>query len=532
MAIQIAGNQVKAGAIDTTQLADDSIDANKLDLSQNYLFTGLLQAQTPSNNADVATKSYVDGIVGNGVFWKEPCEVATTVAVNISNPGTSTFDGVSISSGDRVLVRAQGNDDKAENGIYVFNGSSSAMTRATDADSAQELQSAAVFINSGSTFSDQAFVETETIGTLGVDDVDFVRFSGLGIVEAGTALSKSSDTLNVNFDGSSIDVNGSDQLIVKALGVTNAMLAGSIEAGKLAGSIGDAKLNQLTTANKVAGSAVQLNGSGGLENSSGLKIADLGVSNAMLAGSITAAKLAGSIGDDKLNQLTTADKVAGSAVQLADGGGLTDATGLKIDASGVTNAMLAGSIADSKLNQLTTADKVAGSAVQLAGSGGLEDSSGLQISTGGVSNAMLAGSIADSKLLQITAANKVAGSAVQLNGSGGLEDNAGLRIEAGGIVESMIGNEEVSSSKLDFEPTTDFLTTNGSTTAFALSSSVPDGFDDVLVIRNGLVLDRVESSPADADEYTSSISNGTCTVTFGAAPASSDKVRVKYFGLK
>ena len=68
----------------------------------------------------------------------------------------------------------------------------------------------------------------------------------------------------------------------------------------------------------------------------------------MLAGSITAAKLAGSIGDDKLNQLTTADKVAGSAVQLATGGGLTDATGLKIDAAGVTNAMLAGSIADSK----------------------------------------------------------------------------------------------------------------------------------------------------------------------------------------
>ena len=532
MAIQIAGNQIKAGAVDTSQLANDSIDANKLDLSQNYLFTGLLQAQTPSNNADVATKAYVDGIVGNGVFWKEPCEVATTANVNLSNPGTSTFDGVSISSGDRVLVRAQSAGSEADNGIYVFNGSSSAMTRATDADSAEELQSAAVFVNSGSTFADQAFVETESISTLGTDDVLFVRFSGLGIVEAGTALSKSSDTLNVNVDDSSIGVDGSDQLYIKDLGVTNAMLAGSIEAGKLAGSIGDSKLNQITSANKVAGSAVQLNGSGGLENSSGLKISDLGVSNAMLAGSITAAKLAGSIGDDKLNQIVTADKVAGSAIQLAASGGLTDATGLKIDAAGVTNAMLAGSIADSKLNQIATANKVAGSAVQLNGSGGLEDSTGLQISAGGVSNAMLAGSIADSKLLQITSANKVAGSAVQLNGSGGLEDSSGLKISAGGVVEAMIGDQQISSAKLKFEPTTDFLTTNGNDTSFALSSSVPDGFDDVLVIRNGLVLDRVESSPADADEYTSSISNGTCTVVFGAAPASSDKVRVKYFGLK
>ena len=86
----------------------------------------------------MATKAYVDGIVGNGVFWKEPCEVATTANVNLSNPATDTFDGVQISSGDRILVRAQSAGSEADNGIYVFNGSSSAMTRATDADSAQE----------------------------------------------------------------------------------------------------------------------------------------------------------------------------------------------------------------------------------------------------------------------------------------------------------------------------------------------------------------------------------------------------------
>ena len=532
MAIQIQGNQVKNLAIDTAQLANDSIDADKLDLSANYVFTGQLRAQTPSNAADVTTKAYVDGIVGNGIFWKEPCEVATVANVNLSNPGTSSFDGVSISSGDRVLVRAQSSGSEADNGIYVFNGSSSAMTRATDADTAEELQSAAIFVNSGSTFSDQAFVETQTISSLGSDDVAFVRFSGLGIVDAGVALAKSGDTLNVQIDDSSIEVNGSDQLQVKASGITNAMLAGSIEAGKLAGSIGDGKLNQITSANKVAGSSVQLNGSGGLENSSGIKISDLGVTNAMLAGSITAAKLAGSIGDDKLNQIVTADKVAGSSVQLAGSGGLTNATGLKIDAAGVTNAMLAGSIADSKLNQITTSNKVAGSSVQIAGSGGLEDDSGLKISAGGVSNAMLAGSIADSKLLQVTSANKIAGSALQLNGSGGLENSSGIKISAGGVVEAMIGDEQISSAKLKFEPTTDFLTTNGNDTSFTLTSSVPTGFDDVIVVRNGLVLDRVMSSPSDADEYTSSLSGNTCTVVFGAAPAASDKVRIRYFGLK
>ena len=58
MAIQIAGNQIKSGAVDTSQIADAAIEAAKLDLSDNFTFTGFLRASTPSNDADVATKSY------------------------------------------------------------------------------------------------------------------------------------------------------------------------------------------------------------------------------------------------------------------------------------------------------------------------------------------------------------------------------------------------------------------------------------------------------------------------------------------
>jgi len=56
---------------------------------------------------------------------------------------------------------------------------------------------------------------------------------------------------------------------------------------------------------------------------------------------------------------------------------------LAIGSGKVTNAMLSGSIADSKLNQITTASKVAGSAVQLATNGGLEDSTGLKVKLDG-----------------------------------------------------------------------------------------------------------------------------------------------------
>lgn len=529
MAIQIASNQLKNGAVNTTQIADAAITAGKIDLSDNFTFSGYLRAATPSNAADVATKSYVDGIVGSGVYWKEPAQVASTANVSLSNPGTSTFDNVVISSGARVLIHQQ--SSASENGIYVFNGSGSAMTRASDCDSASEINGASLFVTDGDTYADQAFVQTATVSTLGSDSVSWVRFSGLGQVTAGNGLAKSGDTLSVNVDGSSLEIV-SDALQVASGGISNDMLAGSISADKLAGNIGDSLLSTITTAGKVSGSAVQLNGLGGLANASGLKINDLGVTNAMLAGSIA---------DSKLNQITTASKVAGSAVQLAAGSGLADSSGLKIDALGVTDAMLAGSISatklagsipDSKLNQITTASKVAGSAIQLAASSGLADNTGLGIATGGVSNDMLAGSIADSKLNQITTASKVAGSAVQLASSGGLENNSGLGIATDGIVSTMIEANAVSSAKINFEPTRETLSTNGSTTAFALSTSVPDGFDDVFVFRNGLFLDRVASNPSGTDEYTSSINAGTCTITFGSAPQSNDKVVVKYFGLK
>ena len=472
MAIQIAGNQIKSGAVDTSQIADSAIEAVKLDLSDNFVFTGQLRAQSPSNDADVVIKSYVDGLVGSGVYWKEPAKVASVADINLPNPGTSSFDNFTVSSGARILVKDQTNAD--ENGVWIFNGSSSAMTRAPDCNSAAELNGAALFVTDGDTHADAAFVQTATIATLDTDDVVWVQFSGLGQVTAGNGLSKAGDTLSVNVDGSGIEINGSDQLRLKDGGVSNDKLAGSISADKLAGSIGDGKLSTITSSNKVAGSAVQLNGNGGLANSSGLKIDDAGVSNAMLAGSI----------------------------------------------------------ADSKMLQITTSDKVAGSAVQLAGSGGLEDSTGLKISDGGVSAAMLAGSIPDSKLSQITSASKVAGSAVQLATGGGLENSSGLKIEDNGVESVMIGANQVTSAKINFEPTRQTLSTNGNDTSFTLSDSVPAGFDDVFVFRNGLFVDRVASNPSGQDEFTSTVNSGTCTIVFGSAPASTDKVVVKYFGLK
>ncbi|MGY8867653.1 MAG: ATP-binding cassette domain-containing protein, partial [Methylophagaceae bacterium] len=63
-------------------------------------------------------------------------------------------------------------------------------------------------------------------------DLDVTQFSGAGQINAGAAMSKTGNQLDVEVDGSSIEVN-SDALRVKALGVTDAMLSGSISSAKL-----------------------------------------------------------------------------------------------------------------------------------------------------------------------------------------------------------------------------------------------------------------------------------------------------------
>ena len=63
----------------------------------------------------------------------------------------------------------------------------------------------------------------------------------------------------VQVDDSSIEI-ASGTLNVKALGVTNAMLAGSITAAKLAGSIPDSKLNTISTAGKVDLNSLEIDG--------------------------------------------------------------------------------------------------------------------------------------------------------------------------------------------------------------------------------------------------------------------------------
>jgi hypothetical protein len=126
---------------------------------------------SPSSSGDAASKSYVDSLV-EGLAWKDSCRVATQANLNLSSPG-ATIDGITMASQDRVLVRAQ--STASENGIYVWNGSAVAVTRALDASTFAELEQAVTTVEEG-TSAAATYRQDQVNGTIGSSTISWVSF--------------------------------------------------------------------------------------------------------------------------------------------------------------------------------------------------------------------------------------------------------------------------------------------------------------------------------------------------------------------
>lgn len=168
----------------------------------------------PSASTDLVTLQYLQNFL-KGIDWKESVRAASTGNLNLASPGAS-IDGVSMSSGDRVLVKDQ--TTGSENGIYIWNGAASAMTRATDADANAEVTAGmAVFVSEGTANGDKAFVLTTNDPiTIGSTALVFTQFGGGSLPTAGAGLTLSGSTLNVGA-GAGITVNADDVAVDPAV---------------------------------------------------------------------------------------------------------------------------------------------------------------------------------------------------------------------------------------------------------------------------------------------------------------------------
>ena len=211
----------------------------------------------PTQAQNAATKAYVDA-VKTGLNVKDSAKLATTAALAASTyangssgvgatltanaNGALSIDSVAVSTSDRVLIKDQA--DAAQNGIYTVTntggaGAAFVLTRATDADTGAELPGGTfIFVTQGTNNADNGFTFTHNgTPTMGTTDLTVAQFSGAGQIDAGAGLTKSGNTLAVQVDDSSIEIN-SDTLRVKASGITNAMLAGSIDlTAKVTGTL-------------------------------------------------------------------------------------------------------------------------------------------------------------------------------------------------------------------------------------------------------------------------------------------------------
>ena len=172
----------------------------------------------PTQAQDAATKAYVDA-VKQALDIKDSVRLATTGNITIAsdlNVG-DTIDGETLADGDRVLVKNQ--SSAGENGIYIAGATP---VRAADANTAAELTGGTfVFVEEGTANGDNGYVFTHngTPETFGTTAMPVVQFSGAGQIVAGDALSKSGNTINVNDDNVTLEVN-SDTVRIKGISAT------------------------------------------------------------------------------------------------------------------------------------------------------------------------------------------------------------------------------------------------------------------------------------------------------------------------
>ena len=161
----------ESGATARTSLGLGTIStqaANSVSISGGSI-TGL---GTPSSNSDAATKVYVDNLVA-GLQTRAVTRVATTGNVDLSADlqNGDTIDGITLSTGNKVLVKSQ--TDATENGIYDVVSSGTA-NRNSSYNTVEKLAGQLVIVQEGSTNADKFFLcTTDNSGSIGSVNIVF-----------------------------------------------------------------------------------------------------------------------------------------------------------------------------------------------------------------------------------------------------------------------------------------------------------------------------------------------------------------------
>jgi len=189
----------------------------------------------PVNPQDAATKAYVDAVAAGLDPKASVAALSTDLVLPLSGLAT-TADGVPLDAdGLRVLV--VGLTAAVDRGIYVVRAGT--WERAADMPLGSVAAGAFAFVEGGTLYASSGWVCTSPAGVavVGLHPLAFTQFSGAGQIEAGAALTKTGNRLDV-----AVDADGS--IVVSA----DALKVGTLATDGQHGNRGGGLLHALATA--------------------------------------------------------------------------------------------------------------------------------------------------------------------------------------------------------------------------------------------------------------------------------------------
>jgi hypothetical protein len=222
MTIRRLSGLITAGLITNTMLADNAVDASKLDETDDYNFTGALE----KDGAALGT---------GGSAYYAVVDAAADLDVTLPNGAPDEIYGVSLSIGSKVLCFGQ--TAQAENGIYavssVGTGGDGVWGRDTARDTAGELPEGLLVYDRN---KDTLYKLVTAPTTLGTDPVKFIEHrSGLQVANSGEPVSLSgANGTKTAFD---LPVSGVVAADVRVNGFPQPDSTTSISAGTGAGGV-------------------------------------------------------------------------------------------------------------------------------------------------------------------------------------------------------------------------------------------------------------------------------------------------------
>ena len=173
----------------------------------------------PSSTSEAATKNYVDNLVA-GLRTRAVARVASTTNVAISSglENGDTLDGVTLVTGNRVLLKDQ--STASQNGLYTVVASGAA-SRDVEYDTISELAGQLILVSEGSTHADDLFLcTTDTSATLGSSSISYTQVfpsSGGTVTSVGLADAGSSEFTVTN---SPVTGSGTINIAVNSIAAT------------------------------------------------------------------------------------------------------------------------------------------------------------------------------------------------------------------------------------------------------------------------------------------------------------------------